>query len=291
LPGVSLGEKTLDEQTAPEPNECYVVGDRYECEKLRSRLGTSKIFSIEAAVNPDIFFPGEETHEHQILFFADRYDTDPKIWGISQDSHKTLWAQIAAIVDRNPLAYYGKDVGELIARASNNCGVQLNDARLIESLEKLVKTVLAPSRLSETIAGQLLNAGFKIRLIGSGWDKVEPFSKISQALPLVSQEQNSLLHKGDFVFYLDSVSNRRQIVFDSLCAGRVTLVRRLPDDPLESLPEIGQMPVYLDSKKDLKKQIQNVLANLSTLRERAKQNRPILVENYSLEKQIREILK
>jgi hypothetical protein len=291
LPGVEIGEKNIEELPSPDPNEYYVVGDCDECEKLRSRLGTLNISSIEVAVNPDVFFPSEETHEYQILIFADRYDTDPKIWGISQASHKTLWAQIALLVEKDPLVYYGKGVADLIEKASGICGVQLNDAKLIESLENLVKTILAPSRMSETIARQLIGAGFRIRLVGSGWDKVEEFSKISQPLPILSQEQNSLLHKGDFVLYLDTMSNRKQIVFDSLCAGRVTMVRRLPNDLLTRLPKIDQMPVYLDSKNDLKKQIQNVMANLPKLREHVTENRSILMENYSLIKQLREILK
>jgi hypothetical protein len=291
MPGVSLGAKSLDELPAPDENERYVLGDRVECESLRKRIGCDRIYAIESAMNPQVFYPTTETHAYDVIVVANYSDIDPKTWGVTQESHKKLWEQIVWMMEENPLAVDEKEVPALIDRASKACGVRLSDPKLIESLENLVQSILAPSCTAIAMARQLVAAGLKIRLVGSGWDKMESLSSISQEQPDKSEDLNELLHQGDMVLYLDSVTNRRQIVFDSLCAGRVVMARRLPTDGLTSLPEIEAVVVYLEPRNGLIEQVRATVRNLPTLREQMKRQRDELAGKYSFEKQIWDILR
>lgn len=291
VPGVLLGQKVLDELPEPEINERFVVGDYVECEVLRKRFGKDNVFAIESAMNPEVFHPLAESHEYDVIISANRTDTDPAAWGISQESHRKLWKQIAKIIEDEPLRYFVCDAGRIIDQASQICGVRLSDPQLIESLEHLVKTVLIPSCSATAIALQMIKAGFKIRVVGSGWEKVEALSSSVQTMPEDTDELNELLHRGDLVLSLDSVTNRRQIVFDSLCAGRVVMVRRLPEDRLADLPEIDKYVVYLEADDELTKQTRAAMKKLPILREQMRQGRAELVEKYSFERQIRDILK
>lgn len=291
MPGAMLGAKYLEDLSAPEAGERYVLGDRGECDELRKRVGSDHIYAIEAAVNPEAFYPIEETHEYDVVVVANYNDIEPKTWGVTQESHKKLWQQISRTVEEDPLRVDEEQIPALIERASRACGVRLEEAKLRESLENLVRTVLAPSCASAAIARTLIEAGLRIRLVGSGWDKAEAFSVIAQEPPESPEELNELLHRGDGVLYLDTVTNRRQVVFDSLCAGRVVMVRRLPTDGLASLPEIAKRVVYLEARGGLVKQVRTTLDNLPTLRERMKHERDELAGKYSIDKQMKDIFR
>ncbi|MFA5865161.1 MAG: hypothetical protein WC975_10800 [Phycisphaerae bacterium] len=287
-PGIALGEKALENLT-PEDNEIFVLGSQSDMDHLKAKIPAKKLFAFELAVNPDAFCPLQKTADVQVLVFADRPDPDPEKIGIRQQSHKHLWHEIEKMIGQNPLAFHADQTGNLIRKASNYTGIQFSDQDLINSFTSLVKNILAPAVVASKMVADLINAGLKIKICGSGWEAISTYAHLARSLPTSPQELNELINSAELVLYIDNQTNCRQIVFNTLCAGQPVAVKTLPDGKMKKYHELTHAVHYLNHAADLAAQLHSILQNRPANQHRSLLARKYLAENHNYAKLLQRI--
>ncbi len=290
LPGTVLGEKIVSNLGRPGENERWVLGSRQDAAELAKNVGEGKCFFLEAAVNPEVFRPVDQIADCQLAVFADRPEMDPLKLGIRQRSHQELWREVGRLIARNPLSYHTAQAEVLVSKVSNITGIKLSDPELLKSFVQMVRSYLGPAMSATSLVEELIRSGLKIRIFGSGWENVEQAASLSRSVPERSQEINDIFNRSEAVLVVDHESNRRGMVLDALTAGRIVLVKRLPDDSLAGIGLPDESLVYLEPAVDVLSQWRKIQADRRRLKDGALRAREFLVEHFSFAEHLRKII-
>jgi len=284
LPGTKISDEVLA-GISPAEDEKFILGDQEDMERFQTKVTVDRLLVMDMAVNPEGLIPVSADRKFQVIVIADKPETDPEKIGVRQQSHKHLWEQIKTLIEEQPLAYGHTRAGDLVERASRMTGVRISDPELLDSFLGLVRKYVGPGASAGTVVRSLIEAGIRVHVLGAGWDP-----EYSQPLPARSEPLIAALNEGELVMVLDGESNRRQIVFDALCAGRPVLVKRLPDDPIQAMPQVAKALHVLDPQTELVRQVKAVMNQRSKLEAQSLQTRKFLAENYSFDQWMPKIL-
>lgn len=293
LPEMTLAP-ALIERLRPAEHEVFLAGEN-DVQLLADTIPAEQLAAIDLAVNPASFVPidAAELADRQrcdLLFIADVVDLDPQRYGIGQKSHQTLWRHLVAEISRAPLSFSTDRADELLKRACRQTRIELSEEQLFEAFVDVFRRRLIPSAGALTIARQLIKAGFKLAILGAGWDGHADLAPLAQPMPKESSELNRLINASDMVMCIDYESNWRTRVFNSLCAARPVIVSRLAEDKTRQVGPIREAIVYLSSGQDLVRQIKDASRRLNELEASALRAREYLIENHSFEKLAQMIL-
>jgi len=155
---------------------------------------------------------------------------------------------------------------------------------------QMVRSYLGPAMSATSLVEELIRSGLKIRIFGSGWENVEQAASLSRSVPERSQEINDIFNRSEAVLVVDHESNRRGMVLDALTAGRIVLVKRLPDDSLAGIGLPDESLVYLEPAVDVLSQWRKIQADRRRLKDGALRAREFLVEHFSFAEHLRKII-
>jgi hypothetical protein len=280
LPGMAINEKARNKLSSPEPNERFIVGSSEDYEVLTNRFGPENVVPAEMVVNSETFSPQQIDAEFQIGFFADCPSPDPEKAGIRQQSHQTLWREVRRLIAARPLFFTNTRTAEFIEEASKRCGVKLTDPELIRYFSLLIENNLAPAVVVTTLAERLIAAGLKTRIFGSGWEAVPKLAAMVEAFPANPKELNAAFQRCEFLFCPSNTSNWRQLVFAGLCAGRIVVVKKLPNDKLADSVDLKKAVVFLEPGVDFINQIRHAYLNKAALRQQTFEARRYLTDHF-----------
>jgi len=294
LPGLKLTPKTI-EPAKMAKNEIILATPGADLDAIADKIPKDKFIEMDLAVNPDTFKPLDpedldSTNRCNILLVADIADLDCRKYGVTQQSHQTLWRHLVSQVTRTPLRFSANDADRLLRRAGRETHVELDDASLFDEFADLLRRRLLPSAGALSIARTLISAGYVVGIYGSGWenhnDLAARIASASRDLPKL----NRLLNSADIVLCLDYETNWRPIVLSALCAGKPVVVQILAGDgAIESAP-IREAMLPLSSDRNLVEQIEDIRRRRQQLEKSAMRAREYLIEHHSFEKIAQAIL-
>jgi hypothetical protein len=294
LPGLKLTGKTL-QSTQLGKNEILLATAGDDPNTVADKIPKDNFIEMDLAVNPDTFKPLksdelDRTNRCDILLVADIADLDCRKYGVTQQSHQTLWRHLVSQVTRTPLRFSANDAESLLRRAGRETQIELDDQELFDEFANLLRRRLLPSAGALSIARTLVSAGYVVGIYGSGWENHNDLAarivSASKDLP----ELNRLLNSADRVLYLNYETNWRPIVLSALCAGKPVIVQTLAGDSAIERAPIREAMVQLSSERTLVEQIEDIRRRRQQLEKSAMRAREYLIEHHSFEKIAQTIL-
>jgi glycosyltransferase involved in cell wall biosynthesis len=294
VPGLKLIPKTI-ERAVMGRNEIILATAGDDPNTVADKIPKDNFIEMDLAVNPDTFKPLksdelDRTNRCDILLVADIADLDCRKYGVTQQSHQTLWRHLVSQVTRTPLRFSANDAESLLRRAGRETQIELDDQELFDEFANLLRRRLLPSAGALSIARTLVSAGYVVGIYGSGWENHNDLAarivSASKDLP----ELNRLLNSADRVLYLNYETNWRPIVLSALCAGKPVIVQTLAGDSAIERAPIREAMVQLSSERTLVEQIEDIRRRRQQLEKSAMRAREYLIEHHSFEKIAQTIL-
>ncbi len=259
-------------------NERFVIGSEDDAQILANNIPADRLRVIDIAVDDVTFKPASVEPDIDVAVFADRPDDDPEKYGIRQSSHKRLWQAVSDIISKNAIDFFGGETEQAVRQACKVSGVEIHSQELFDSFTDIVRKTLAKAVVASTICGKLVNSNLKVSIFGDGWGKG------ACELPDDPNKLNEIFASAKIILFIDSETNYRQIVFDSICAGKIVVVKPIKDDKIFTLREISGALIPLDASESLISRINGIIGNYKQLESSAREASEFLKSHYSFKR-------
>jgi len=110
--------------------------------------------------------------ERPLLLVGDLPALEPQAHGVTQDTHRILWNTLVRLAAQLWPTPNILEPGKVFARAEGQCGVQIRDEVLRDTLIRLVERVIVPGVVLEAVASALVELGPRVLTLGRGWQRL-----------------------------------------------------------------------------------------------------------------------
>lgn len=118
--------------------------------------------------SPGVNF-GESGNSKCVALIGDIFDTSAAACGIEQPTHQQLWKQIDETAHERCFTSDILYPESLLRKGEIASGVKISDASLRERFLRIVKHVLIPTVVLQTISQRLTDEGYEVHAVGKGW--------------------------------------------------------------------------------------------------------------------------
>lgn len=142
----------------------------------------------------DSALPPAVDPEGPVLLVADLPDLRPEPYGVTQETHRRLWAHLREQAAKLWATPRIARADQLLVNAERTTGARLTETELRERLVRLIERVVIPGVVADHVARALATEGYPVAVLGRGWGALElPGVRVASAdLQELASEENAV---------------------------------------------------------------------------------------------------